>query len=667
MKHILVVDDNKANLAIAKQELSKEYQVTPVISGFQALQFLEKRHTDLILLDINMPEMDGKETLKKVKENPLWAKIPIIFLTADSTPETESECLALGADDFIAKPFVPKVMKRRIGRIIELNELRYDLETRLEEKTRQVEKVTLQSIMAIANTIDEKDKYTSGHSTRVAVCAVALAKELGWDETARQNLHYVALLHDIGKIGVPDIILNKPSRLTDSEFEIIKKHPTMGNEILKDIKMIDHVNEGALYHHERYDGTGYPCGLRGEQIPITARIVCIADAYDAMTSSRIYRPKLTHEDVISEFEKGKGTQFDPVFCETFVAMLKNGFRVTEEEATYDSEEQTAAASQQKLQMGLPPDTRLKSGYDSLTGLPDRNSTGDMVDKMFQTGYDGALFVINMDGFSEINDRYGHLFGDMILKTIADILRENTQEHDIVSRIAGDQFVIFYRGLTVPKKAEEKAGVLLRAVPEGLRSILGGALVSVSIGMVIGKGEQVTFAQLYTKADKALYYVKNNGKNASHLYEERQERQVPKEIEADLGELRRILAGAEEEVYGKADGTMPETFQKLGKFVQENVTCDNVKQVQTILFTIEEGEADAVSLAKAMSALETAIMDSREKIHIAAKFSESQYVGFLPDADEEMGKAAAERVVKKFYCINAQKGISLSYVREEMKA
>jgi len=153
---------------------------------------------------------------------------------------------------------VPMVMHRRISRIIELNELRYDLETQLELKTRQVEKVTLNSIMAIANTIDAKDKYTCGHSARVARCAEEIARRLNWSEEELQNLHYVALLHDIGKIGVPDSILNKPTRLSDSEFAIIKKHPITGSEILKDIKMLEHVEEGALYHHERWDGSGYP-------------------------------------------------------------------------------------------------------------------------------------------------------------------------------------------------------------------------------------------------------------------------------------------------------------------------------------------------------------------------------------------------------------------------
>lgn len=331
MKHILVVDDNKTNLAVVKNELSKKYQVTPVISGIQALKFLEKVQPDLILLDLIMPEMDGRETMRRIKENARWSRIPIIFLTADNTPETEAQCLADGADDYISKPFVPLVMERRVERILELYELRHDLEIRLEQKKRQVERVTLNAIMAISNTIEAKDTYTSGHSTRVARCSVAIAERLGMDDDGLRNIKYMALLHDIGKIGVPDMILNKTARLDDEEFAIIKKHPTRGFDILKCFSTIHNLHYGALYHHERYDGKGYPVGLQGEAIPYESRIIAIADAYDAMTSDRAYRRALSKEVVIEELEKGRGTQFDPDMAELFIEMIKEGFSLEDVE------------------------------------------------------------------------------------------------------------------------------------------------------------------------------------------------------------------------------------------------------------------------------------------------------------------------------------------------
>ncbi len=321
MKHILIVDDNKTNLVMAKQELSSEYLVTPVTSGAQALQFLSKKNTDLILLDIIMPEMDGRETMRRIRENDAWKNIPIIFLTADNSPETEAQCLSDGADDFISKPFVPQVMKSRISRILELHDLRNDLEVKLAQKAKEVELVTLNSIMAIAKTIEAKDTYTRGHSDRVAQYSVEIAKRLGWDEEHIRDLRYYALLHDIGKIGVPDSILNKPMPLSDEDFAILKEHTSAGAEILRDFGMIKNLYYGALYHHERYGGHGYPTGISGENIPIEARIIAIADTYDAMTSNRAYRNRLPQDVVLSELEKAKGTQLDPHLVTLFLEML----------------------------------------------------------------------------------------------------------------------------------------------------------------------------------------------------------------------------------------------------------------------------------------------------------------------------------------------------------
>ncbi len=329
MKHILIVDDNKTNLAMAKNELSADYSITPVLSGAQALQFLTKKHTDLILLDINMPDMDGKETMQRIRENAEWKNIPIIFLTADSSPETEAHCLLEGADDFIAKPFVPQVMRSRIARILELHELRNDLEARLAEKTKQLELITLSSIAAIAKTIEAKDTYTSGHSDRVAKCSVEIARRLGWDEDAIKKIQYMAMLHDIGKIGVPDNILNKPDSLSDKEFDALKMHTTVGGEILKNIRTIQDLHYGALYHHEKFDGSGYPTGLVGEDIPIEARIIAIADTYDAMAFNRKYREKLSEEAIFTELKRVRGTQFDPKLVDVFLQMLQEGFLLEE--------------------------------------------------------------------------------------------------------------------------------------------------------------------------------------------------------------------------------------------------------------------------------------------------------------------------------------------------
>lgn len=181
-----------------------------------------------------------------------------------------------------------------------------------------------ESIETFTGFIDAKDPYTNGHSNRVAQYTRQIAEEMGFEGEELDRIYYVALLHDCGKIGVPDNILGKPGRLTDKEFEIIKSHTTHGSEILSHFKSLPNVNEGARFHHERYDGKGYPEGLKGEDIPLIARMICVADSYDAMNSNRVYREKLTREDIISEIEKNKGTQFDPAIADVFLKLIKSG-------------------------------------------------------------------------------------------------------------------------------------------------------------------------------------------------------------------------------------------------------------------------------------------------------------------------------------------------------
>ena len=669
MKHILVVDDNKTNLAMAKQELMHDYQVTPVISGMQALQFLEKKTPDLILLDINMPEMDGLETLRRIRENNAWSKIPIIFLTAESNPETESECLELGAEDFIAKPFVPRVMRSRISRILELEELRNDLETRLAEKTRQVERVTLQSIMAIAGTIDERDAYTKGHSVRVAKCAEEIARRLGWDAAALQNLHYTALLHDIGNIGVPDSILNKPDKLTDEEFAVIKKHSAVGSDILKDIKMIENVGDGALYHHERYDGTGYPSGRAGEDIPLAARIICVADAYDAMTSNRVYRPKLSRDGITEQFISGAGSQFDPELCRVFVEMLDEGFTVQLNE---EDEGGTAADESgmllHKVLSEYTTDIKSRASTDVLTGLYNRAYTEAAVDKLMREGTDGALFMIDMDNFKHINDTYGHIAGDKTLKLFADTLRAAASECDIVCRIGGDEFVAFFSGLTDRTLISEKASEIINGLSTRLHELGYDSVTSVSIGISISPTDGERFSTLYNTADKSLYYVKKNGKNSYHFYsEETDSSAVSDGVLIDINNIREMIEG--DRGAPSASGAFRvdyDDFRKLYSFLSLCVNRSR-RMVQTVLFTLDgaEDRFGTEELQSAMKLLEAAVATSLRSVDVGTQYSSCQYIVLLTDANSENGRMVAGRVEERYLAAAQSDAITLKYDIQEM--
>ena len=195
----------------------------------------------------------------------------------------------------------------------------------LDDKNKQLRDMAMRSITTISNTMDAKDDYTHGHSERVAEYSTRIAKELGISGERISNIHSIALLHDIGKVGVPDYVLNKEGKLTDEEFAKMKQHTTIGSEILEDIgSILPEISVGATYHHERYDGSGYPKGLKGEEIPFVARLIAVADAYDAMTSDRCYRKRISEEEVLQELIKGSGKQFDPEIVKALVHIIQEG-------------------------------------------------------------------------------------------------------------------------------------------------------------------------------------------------------------------------------------------------------------------------------------------------------------------------------------------------------
>lgn len=325
---ILVVDDEPTQIRVTSRVLSDEYKVFVAGSGSNAITFLKRETVDLILMDIRMPDMDGFETLSKVREIPGREEIPVIFLTGLNDGDVELKGLQAGAADFITKPFLPEVLKLRVRNYLELERLRDDLTLEVKKKTEEVVRqqdeirhLTFQIVETLSGTIDAKDKYTNGHSVRVGTYAEEIARRAGFPESECARIYMIGLLHDVGKIGIPDQIINKTSRLTDEEYAIIKTHPVIGAGILKNITVLPHIADGARWHHERYDGKGYPDGLKGEEIPKIAQIIGVADAYDAMTSNRSYRFAMEQKQVRLEIEKGKGTQFAPQYADIMLQMI----------------------------------------------------------------------------------------------------------------------------------------------------------------------------------------------------------------------------------------------------------------------------------------------------------------------------------------------------------
>ncbi len=434
MKKILIVDDNKLNLVAAKNVLNDIYTVTAVTKGEQVFAFLEKQSCDLILLDINMPGMDGFEVFEELKKHETGKDIPVIFLTADNDAATESRCFNSGAIDFIAKPFVPEVMRSRISRVLELEDLRKSLADRLEKKTQEV-----------------------------------------------------------------------------------------------------------------------------------------------------------------------------------------------------------------------TDIRSKSLKDALTGLWNRNYTEEAVNKLFSEGAEGALMMIDMDNFKAINDNYGHIAGDKTLKMFAETLEEYCDtEKDILCRIGGDEFVVFVRSAESKSELSNLAGDVLADLCRKLDECKFDTNSSVSIGIAQFPADGKDFKELYNAADKALYYVKQNGKNSFHFFSDRSEAETERAGKSvDLNYLREIMgrADAGNGAYLMEYDSFHHVYNFIRRFVERN---DH--DVSTLLFTavsVAGEEPDVTEVETALELLEKAIYNSLRRVDVSTKYSSKQLVVILMDANAENSEIVAQRIIGVF--------------------
>lgn len=320
---IIVVDDDLMSLKLVRRVFDKAgIEGRYFGSGNELFENLDgETLPDLFLLDVHMPDINGFDLLKRIRTDPAYRNIPVIFLTGDEDVKTETAGLHAGVSDFIRKPFAAEVLLKRVQNTIELNRLHNDMAEEIRIKTEKLSRAYIQIVQALAASVDAKDKYTHGHSARVAEYAREIARRAGFSLTEQDSIYMTGLLHDVGKIGIQDAIINKPGRLTDEEFASIKTHPSVGSEILKNITDFPELMIGAKYHHERWDGRGYPDGRSGEEIPEMARIIAVADTYDAMTSNRSYRGVRPQEAVRAEIVRCSGSQFDPRFAEIMIRMI----------------------------------------------------------------------------------------------------------------------------------------------------------------------------------------------------------------------------------------------------------------------------------------------------------------------------------------------------------
>jgi putative two-component system response regulator len=352
---VLVVDDVETNVDILVEALGDDYRVSVAMDGESALEIIEENPPDIILMDIMMPGMDGYEVCERLKSKTATRDIPVVFLTALSEEENETRGLALGAVDYITKPFRAGIVKARVKNHLELKQHKDHLENLVARRTREVFLTQEISMECIGTLAEFRDPETGGHIKRTQHYIKALATQLKTlpqfsrilDEETIDRIYKCAPLHDIGKVAIPDTILKKPGKLTKEEFDVMKTHTTHGYEVLLSAKTrLDTGNylkcaaTIALTHHEKWDGSGYPRGLSKENIPVEGRLMAIADVYDALVSRRVYKSPKPHSQAIAIILEGGGTHFDPEMVAVFKQHAETFRAIAIEFADHDDEIKT---------------------------------------------------------------------------------------------------------------------------------------------------------------------------------------------------------------------------------------------------------------------------------------------------------------------------------------
>ncbi len=355
---ILIVDDTMSNILILENLLSKDYDVSVAFNGSDALDVASSEETpDLILLDIMMPEMDGYEVCRRLKNEIATRDIPVIFVTALTAVNDEAKGLALGAVDYITKPLSQHLVKARVKNQLELKRHRDHLEELVRERTEELEITQEVTIECMASIAECRDPETGGHIKRTQNYIQALAKKMSdhpkygayLDDQTIKLLYKSAPLHDIGKVAIRDSIFLKPGKLTDEEFDTMKKHTIYGRDTIKAAatklgrdSFLRYAEEIAYTHQEKWDGSGYPQGLQGIDIPISGRLMAIADVYDALISHRVYKNPFTHTEAVNIILEGKGSHFDPDMVDVFMTIQEDFRQIALQSADFEEEKKALA-------------------------------------------------------------------------------------------------------------------------------------------------------------------------------------------------------------------------------------------------------------------------------------------------------------------------------------
>lgn len=522
---ILIVDDSEMNRDLLVDILEDQYDLIEAENGVKAIEILaeQREAISLVLLDIMMPEMDGFGVLSHIYQNHWNESFAVIMISADDSPVNIKRAYDLGAFDYISRPFDAAIVQRRISNTMCLYVRQKHLEQMVIEQFYENENNNKLMIAILSNIVEFRNGESGAHVLHVNQITELLLKQLilHTDQypLSQSDITLISMassLHDIGKIAISEEVLNKPGRLTDEEFEIIKTHAAIGADILlslpadqQSVPLVRMAFEICRWHHERYDGKGYPDGLKGDDIPIAAQAVALADVYDALTSERCYKKAYSHEDALNMILDGQCGSFNPILLQCLqeiTTALKQ--ELTKNVSGQNMMQRTGGEidygrmfSSKKYNFQSQQQKTLKLLYtDSLTGTYNRRYYDDYI----QNAEDiQAAVMIDVDNFKYINDNYGHDAGDMVLHSIAQTILSCVRRSDAVIRYGGDEFaVIFYQ---IPEEAFETKLERMRYLVEALSvNEYPKIHMSISVGGAYGTKRA---KELFKIADRMMYQSK----------------------------------------------------------------------------------------------------------------------------------------------------------------
>lgn len=534
---ILIVDDSEMNRVLLSDILEEQYDITEAENGARAVEILAENEAEFwfILLDIMMPEMDGFEVLNYINTHYWNERVVVMMISSDDSPANINRAYALGAFDYISRPFDTTIVRKRIANTLLLYARQHDLENVVREQFYEQQSNNDLMISILSHIVEFRNGESGRHIQNVKVITELLLKQLvrltdeyALDDADIALISTTSALHDIGKISIPEEILNKPGRLTEEEFEVMKTHSEIGAKMLEDLPgekrnspLVKIAREICRWHHERYDGKGYPDGLKGKEIPIAAQVVAIADVYDALTSERCYKKAYSHETAISMILEGKCGTFNPLLLQ---CLERISDRLEKECGRIDSEQQSVKATAVDTETACKeeqdgPLGRL--GYmkllyvDSVTGIYNRRYYEERIRDAFRIE---AAVLVDIDKLKSINDMYGYDTGNLVLQNAAQILLQQIQESDHLFRYGSDEFLILF-GSTAKSEFEER----LKKIRASLETLTVDGFpklrIAVNIGGVYKAGNPEA---LFDAADRMLVQARSAKKPVMICYFDEQE-------------------------------------------------------------------------------------------------------------------------------------------------